>query len=424
MALLKGSRYITQTAAAHSRRASTPPSLRGFSTVIDQPRIVPTEPPPPPQQPQPPQPMQAPRSGGALEAANRAASAREVRNTWTKDEIREVYNTPLMELAFKSATIHRKFHNPSEIQMCTLMNIKTGGCSEDCSYCAQSSRYAKTTGLAATKLSSVDSVLTAARTAKSNGSTRFCMGAAWRDMRGRKTSLRNIKAMVEGVRGLDMEVCVTLGMIDQAQAEELRDAGLTAYNHNVDTSREHYPSVITTRSYDERLATLEAVRTAGVNVCSGGILGLGEKAEDHVGLIHTVGTLREHPESFPVNALVPIKGTPLGDREPIAFDAMLRTIATARLVMPKTIIRIAAGRTTMSEEKQVLCFMAGANAVFTGEKMLTTECNGWDEDKEMFQRYGLQPMKSFERGHLREEQPAAPLEILGGDYAHEQTASA
>jgi len=294
------------------------------------------------------------------------------------------------------------------------MNIKTGGCSEDCSYCAQSSRYS--TGLQATKLSSVDSVLTAARTAKSNGSTRFCMGAAWRDMRGRKTSLKNIKAMVEGVRAMDMEVCVTLGMIDAAQAAELRDAGLTAYNHNVDTSREHYPSVISTRTYDERLQTLEHVRKAGVNVCSGGILGLGEKPEDHVGLIHTVSTLPAHPESFPVNALVPIKGTPLGDKlgdkKPIPFDAILRTIATARLVMPKTIIRIAAGRTTMSEEQQVLCFMAGANAIFTGEKMLTTDCNGWDEDKAMFEKYGMKPMKSFERGRLREEPPAAPVEIL------------
>ena len=287
--------------------------------------------------------------------------------------------------------------------MCTLMNIKTGGCSEDCSYCAQSSRYQKDVGLQPTKLSSVDSVLQAAKTAKSNGSTRFCMGAAWRDMRGRKTSLKNIKSMVEGVRAMDMEVCVTLGMIDQAQAEELRDAGLTAYNHNVDTSREHYPSIITTRSYDERLATLEAVRTAGVNVCSGGILGLGEKPEDHVGLIHTVSTLPSHPESFPVNALVPIKGTPMGGNKPVPFDAILRTIATARLVMPKTIIRIAAGRTTMSEEQQILCFSAGANAIFTGEKMLTTECNGWDEDKAMFEKYGLKPMKSFERGHLREE---------------------
>jgi len=289
--------------------------------------------------------------------------------------------------------------------MCTLMNIKTGGCSEDCSYCAQSSRYS--TGLKATKMSPVDSVLEAARIAKGNGSTRFCMGAAWRDMRGRKTSLKNVKAMVEGIRGMDMEVCVTLGMIDQAQADDLASAGLTAYNHNLDTSREHYPSVITTRSYDERLQTLSHVRQAGINVCSGGILGLGEKPEDHVGLLHTVSTLPAHPESFPVNALVPIKGTPLGDKlpagkRPISFDAILRTIATARLVMPATIIRIAAGRTTMSEAEQILCFSAGANAVFTGEKMLTTEAVGWDEDKAMFERYGLVPMKSFERGGLRE----------------------
>lgn len=264
-------------------------------------------------------------------------------------------------------------------------------------------------GLKATKMSSVDSVLQAARIAKDNGSTRFCMGAAWRDMRGRKTSLKNVKAMVEGVRAMDMEVCVTLGMIDQEQAEELAGAGLTAYNHNVDTSREHYPTIITTRTYDERLQTLSNVRKAGINVCSGGILGLGEKPEDHVGLIHTVGTLPAHPESFPVNALVPIKGTPLGDdpkRKRIGFDSILRTIATARVVMPATIIRIAAGRTTMSEAEQILCFSAGANAIFTGEKMLTTECNGWDEDKAMFEKFGLMPMKSFERGGYREEVPA------------------
>lgn len=281
------------------------------------------------------------------------------------------------------------------MQLCTLMNIKTGGCSEDCSYCAQSTRYQ--TGVKAQRVEPVEAVLEAARTAKANGSTRFCMGAAWRDMRGRKNSLKNIKAMVEGVRALDMEVCVTLGMIDDQQARELKEAGLTAYNHNVDTSREFYPSVITTRTYDERLKTLSHVRDAGINVCSGGILGLGEKAEDHIGLLHTVSTLPSHPESFPVNALVPIKGTPLGDKNPIEFTAILRTISTARILMPSTIIRIAAGRKTMSEEKQALCFMAGANAIFTGEKMLTTACNGWDEDGEMFKRWGLVPMKSFEK---------------------------
>jgi biotin synthase len=216
-------------------------------------------------------------------------------------------------------------------------------------------------------------------------------------MRGRKASLRNIIQMIQGVQALGMESCVTLGMIDQAQAQELKAAGLTAYNHNVDTSREFYPSVISTRTYDERLQTLDNVRQAGINVCSGGILGLGEEPADRVGLLLTVSTLPVHPESFPVNALVPIKGTPLGHREPVEFTEMLRTVATARLLMPQTIIRIAAGRKTMAEEKQVLCFMAGANAIFTGEKMLTTECNGYDEDKEMFQRWGLEPMKSFQK---------------------------
>jgi len=194
-----------------------------------------------------------------------------------------------------------------------------------------------------------------------------------------------------------MEACVTLGMIDAAQARELKEAGLTAYNHNLDTSREFYPSIISTRTYDERLQTLAHVRDAGIDVCSGGILGLGEKAEDRIGLLHTVATLPAHPESFPVNALVPIKGTPLGDRPPLEFPVMLRTIATARIVLPATVVRIAAGRKTMPEEQQALCFMAGANAIFTGEKMLTTECNGWDEDAAMFERWGLEPMKSFQK---------------------------
>jgi biotin synthase len=283
------------------------------------------------------------------------------------------------------------------VQLCTLMNIKTGGCTEDCSYCAQSTRYQKGTGLEAKRVESVESVLVAARVARDNGSTRFCMGAAWRDMRGRKNALRNIKEMVQGVRAMGMEVCVTLGMIDERQARELKEAGLTAYNHNVDTSREFYPSIISTRTYDERLTTLGHVRDAGISVCSGGIVGLGESSEDRVGLLHTVSTLPQHPESFPVNALVPIKGTPLGEQPPLGFTSMLRTIATARILMPATIIRIAAGRKTMSEEKQALCFMAGANAIFTGEKMLTTECNGWDEDSAMFGRWGLKPMKSFEK---------------------------
>ncbi|KAF2031571.1 biotin synthase [Setomelanomma holmii] len=353
------------------------PYIRSFSTVVDAP-IDPTT-----------QRINTASAGRSV--FDDAALALAPRTNWTKDEISEVYNTSLIELTYASATMHRRFHSPAAIQMCTLMNIKTGGCSEDCSYCAQSSRY--DTGLKASKMSSVDSVLEAARIAKENGSSRFCtMGAAWRDMRGRKTNLKNVKEMVKGVRALGMEACVTLGMIDAEQAKELKDAGLTAYNHNVDTSREHYPSVITTRTYDERLNTIKHVQEAGIHVCTGGILGLGEKAQDHVGLIHTVATLPAHPESFPVNALVPIKGTPLGESQAISFDAILRTIATARLVMPRTIIRLAAGRHTMREEKQILCFQAGANAVFTGEKMLTTACNGWEEDKAMFERWGLRSM--------------------------------
>ncbi len=304
------------------------------------------------------------------------------------------------------------------------MNIKTGGCTEDCSYCAQSSRYK--TNLQATKLSTVDSVIEAAKIAKANGSNRFCMGAAWRDMRGRTRGLKNIVEMVKGVRGLGMEACVTLGMLDKQQAKELKEAGLTAYNHNLDTSREHYPNVITTRSYDERLQTLENVREAGIHVCSGGILGLGETPKtDHVGLIHTLATLPEHPESFPVNKLVPIKGTPMFGQESVKLEDMVRCIATARLVMPKTIIRIAAGRVSMPESEQMLCFSAGANAIFTGEKMLTTECNGWDEDKAMFERWGLSPMQTeaskvveepkFEAqsfGHLRDAGKAtAPPQV-------------
>jgi biotin synthase len=294
------------------------------------------------------------------------------------------------------ATVHRRFHDPTKLQLCTLHNIKTGGCSEDCSYCSQSSRYK--TGLKATPLVSVQTVLDAAKIAKENGSTRFCLGAAWRDMRGRKSGLRNIKEMVSGVRGMGMEVCVTLGMVDAAQAQELKEAGLTAYNHNVDTSREYYPKVITTRSYDERLATIQNVRDAGINVCSGGILGLGEKPEDHIGLIYTLSTLPEHPESVPINALVPIKGTPMENNKRIPFTGILRTVATARLVMPGSIVRLAAGRITMKEEEQALCFMAGANAVFTGERMLTTDCSGWDEDKGMMERWGLSPMASFSKG--------------------------
>jgi len=317
------------------------------------------------------------------------------RHNWQKEEIQEIYDTPLLDLVFQSASVHRQHHNPSKIQLCTLMNIKTGGCSEDCSYCSQSSRYSTST--TASKLVQLEPVLEAARKAKENGSTRFCMGAAWRDLAGRKRGFERILEMVRQVRGMGMEVCTTLGMLSPDQARQLKEAGLTAYNHNLDTSREFYPKVITTRSYDERLDTIASVRNAGISVCSGGILGLGESDSDRVGLIYEVSNMPEHPESFPVNALVPIPGTPLEGNDPVPFHTLIRTIATARITMPTTIIRLAAGRNNLVESEQAMCFMAGANAVFTGDRMLTTPCSPWDEDKAMLARWGLDRMLSFEQ---------------------------
>ncbi|KAF9056643.1 biotin synthase [Panaeolus papilionaceus] len=317
------------------------------------------------------------------------------RHDWKKDEIHAIYDTPLLDLVFRAAGIHRQHHDPSKIQLCTLMNIKTGGCTEDCSYCSQSSRYSTPTK--AQRLVDIEPVLEAARKAKENGSTRFCMGAAWRDLAGRKRGFEKILTMVREVRGMGMEVCTTLGMLSPDQARQLKEAGLTAYNHNLDTSREFYPTVITTRSYDERLDTIGAVRDAGISVCSGGILGLGETDADRVGLIYEVSNMPEHPESFPVNALVPIEGTPLEKNDPVAVHTLIRTIATARITMPATIIRLAAGRQTLAETEQAMCFMAGANAVFTGEQMLTTPCSPWDEDKAMMARWGLDGMRSFEQ---------------------------
>ncbi|PUU82584.1 hypothetical protein B9Z19DRAFT_1074440, partial [Tuber borchii] len=284
------------------------------------------------------------------------------KNTWTKDEISSIYNTPLMELTHAAATLRRKNHPHNTVQTCTLLSIKTGGCTEDCSYCAQSSRYS--TGLTAMKLSTLETVMAAAREAKANGT--------WRDMSGRTRGLERIKDMVREVRGLGMEVCVTLGILDSKAAEELKGAGLTAYNQNLDTSREFYPKVITTWGSDERLQTIENVRNAGISVCTGGILGLGETAEDHVSFLHTLSTLPEHPNSVPINALV-----------------FLRVVATARILMPGSIVRLAVGRINLTEEQQVLAFFAGANAVFTGERMLTTECSRFEANRRLFEKWGL-----------------------------------
>lgn len=330
------------------------------------------------------------------------------RNDWTISQIKEIYKTPLQELMFKSQLQHRSYHDPSEVQLCTLLSIKTGGCTEDCKYCAQSSRY--DTGTEAEKMIKLEEVKEAAIRAKKNGSTRFCMGAAWRDMNGRKSGLNRIAEMVKWINDeLKMETCVTLGMVDEKQASTLKDAGLTAYNHNIDTSREHYPNVISTRSYDDRLETIKNVQKVGLNACTGGILGLGETEDDHIGFLFTLATMDAHPESLPINRLVPIKGTPLEKElsklpadltRKLKFDAIIRTIATARLIMPESIIRLAAGRYTMKENEQFLCFLAGCNAIFTGEKMLTTMCNGWDEDIAMLDRWGLRPMKSFRKTEI------------------------
>ncbi|CAK7906012.1 hypothetical protein CAAN1_14S02168 [[Candida] anglica] len=338
-----------------------------------------------------------------LSAIELALQTKEPLSSWTKSQISEIYNTPLMELVYQSQVQHRRYHDPSEVQLCTLLSIKTGGCTEDCKYCAQSSRY--DTGLKAEKLITIDEVMQAARTAKQNGSTRFCMGAAWRDMTGRKSGLKKISQMVTQInQELGMETCVTLGMVSRQQADDLHKAGLTAYNHNIDTSREHYPNVISTRSFDDRLETIKNVQDAGIKACTGGILGLGETPQDHISFLYTLATMENHPESLPINRLVPIKGTPMEkeisgldakSERKLKFEYILKTIATARLIMPKSIIRLAAGRYTMKEHEQFLCFMAGCNAIFTGEKMLTTMCNGWDEDITMLKKWGLRPMKSF-----------------------------
>ncbi|KAK9141318.1 hypothetical protein Scep_010999 [Stephania cephalantha] len=311
------------------------------------------------------------------------------RNDWSRDEVKAVYDSPVLDLLFHGAQVHRHAHNFREVQQCTLLSIKTGGCSEDCSYCPQSSRY--NTGLKAQKLMSKDEVLEAAKKAKEAGSTRFCMGAAWRDTVGRKTNFNSILEYVKEIRGMGMEVCCTLGMLEKEQAMELKKAGLTAYNHNLDTSREHYPKIITTRSYDERLETLQFVREAGINVCSGGIIGLGEAEEDRVGLLHTLATLPTHPESVPINALVAVKGTPLQDQKPVEIWEMIRMIATARIVMPKAMVRLSAGRVRFSMPEQTLCFLAGANSIFTGDKLLTTPNNDFDDDQLMFKVLGLTP---------------------------------
>ena len=315
-----------------------------------------------------------------------------IRNNWTIDEIKNIYDTPLLELIYNAATIHKNYNDTAEVQVCTLLSIKTGGCSEDCAYCPQAARY--NTGVNVHALMKQEEVLSYARKAKEAGSTRFCMGAAWREVRDNRDFDRVID-MVKGVNEMGMEVCCTLGMLTETQAQKLADAGLYAYNHNLDTSSEYYEAIITTRTYEDRLQTLENVRKAGVSVCCGGIVGLGETKEDRIKMLHTLATMPEHPESVPINALVPVAGTPLEHNTKVDIWDMVRMIATARILMPKAMVRLSAGRTSMSVAEQALCFMAGANSIFAGDKLLTTPNPTFDEDNAMFQLLGLKPREAF-----------------------------
>jgi len=322
-----------------------------------------------------------------------------IRNNWTREEIEKIYNTPVLDLIYNAGTVHRQYHEASEVQVCTLLSVKTGGCPEDCAYCPQAARYH--TDVKVHKLMEVGEVMEKAIEAKEAGSTRFCMGAAWREVRDNK-DFDKVLDMVKGVSQMGMEVCCTLGMLSPEQAQKLKDAGLYAYNHNLDTSEEFYQDIITTRNYGDRLDTLENVRKAKISVCSGGIIGMGEKEEDRIGMLHTLATLPEHPESVPVNALVPVEGTPLEDQEKVSVWEMIRMIATARIIMPKAMVRLSAGRVRMSVEEQALCFMAGANSIFAGDKLLTTPNPAYVDDKQMFQILQLKPRPSHKENLVKQ----------------------
>lgn len=316
------------------------------------------------------------------------------RNDWTKEEILEIYNKPLMELLYEAATVHRINHDPNKVQVSTLLSIKTGGCPEDCGYCPQAARYH--TDIEGNDLMSVSQVKAQALRAKASGSSRVCMGAAWRNVKDGE-EFDNVLEMVRTINKLDMEVCCTLGMVTENQAQRLAEAGLYAYNHNLDSSEEYYKEVISTRGYQDRLDTIGNVRKSNVTVCSGGIIGMGESLEDRAGMLVALATLNPQPESTPINALVPVEGTPLEEQQKVSIWEMIRMIATTRIVMPETQVRLSAGRTDMSREGQAMCFFAGANSIFAGDKLLTTPNPDVNEDMEMFKLLGLEPQKPFEK---------------------------
>jgi biotin synthase len=324
----------------------------------------------------------------ARESAARAAWSAP-RHDWTRAEVGALFALPFTELMFRAALVHRENFDPAEMQISTLLSIKTGGCPEDCAYCPQSVKY--DTGVTAEKLMSLEAVLAEARAAKAAGASRFCMGAAWRSPKDR--DLDQVCAMVEGVKALGMETCVTLGMLTGAQAHRLKTAGLDYYNHNLDTSPEYYGAIITTRTYQDRLDTLGAVREAGIHVCCGGIVGMGEGLDDRIGMIATLASLPVHPESVPINMLVRVEGTPLADTRALDPLDFVRTIAAARICMPASVVRLSAGREDMSEETQALCFLAGANSIFYGPKLLTTPNPERDRDMRLLDKLGLRPME-------------------------------
>ena len=329
------------------------------------------------------------RGEGWGEGAPAAGGSTPVRHDWTRAEVRALFDLPFPELMFRAQSVHRANFEPGAVQISTLLSIKTGGCPEDCAYCPQSASY--DTGVRAEKLMALDSVLAEARAAKAGGASRFCMGAAWREPKDR--DLDAVCAMVEGVKALGLETCATLGMLTADQARRLKASGLDFYNHNLDTSPEFYEKIITTRTYQDRLETLDRVRDAGIHVCCGGIVGMGETREDRVGMIATLASLPAHPESVPINMLVRVAGTPLAAEptlEPLEF---VRTVAVARITMPRSMVRLSAGREDMSEETQALCFLAGANSIFYGPKLLTTPNPGRDRDRELMERLGLSPME-------------------------------
>ncbi len=348
--------------------------------------------------------VRSPAQAGVQSQASRTPEHL-VRTDWTRAEIAALFDLPFDDLMFRAQTIHRAHHAAGQVQLCTLLSIKTGGCPEDCGYCSQSA--SADTKLKAEKLMDVDAVLASAAEAKAAGSQRFCMGAAWRNPKPR--DMPAVVAMVEGVKAMGLETCMTLGMLDAGQAAQLADAGLDYYNHNIDTAPENYANVITTRTFDDRLDTLAHVRDAGINVCCGGIVGMGETRETRVGFVHALATLPRHPESVPVNALVPVRGTPIGDMladtplgkiDDIEF---VRTVAVSRITMPLSMVRLSAGRESMSDATQALCFMAGANSIFTGDKLLTTGNAGGGADAALFAKLGLVPMDGPEPMRITEK---------------------